>query len=239
MKSYRKSKIKKIFRRLILKVILLYVLFTVVCIFVLRTIPPKTSAFMIFQQFEAKQKQKRDFILHYKWISYKKLSSYAAIAVIAAEDQKFRQHHGFDFESIKDAGEDYFAGKRLRGASTISQQVAKNLFLWKGKSLLRKGLEVYYTFLLELILPKKRILEIYLNVAEFGDGIFGINQASKIFFNKSAQNLYRGECALLAAVLPNPKRFSVKNPSGYILQRKAWILSQMNRLGRTALPDGL
>ena len=214
-------------------------LFTIVCIFFLRTLPPQTSTFMIFQQFDAEQKQNKDFNLNYNWISYNKFSSYAAIAVIAAEDQKFLHHHGFDFESIKDAGEDYFAGKRLRGASTISQQVAKNLFLWKGKSLLRKGLEVYYTFLLELILPKKRILEIYLNIAEFGDGIFGIDQAGKIFFKKSAQKLNRDECALLAAVLPNPKRFSVKNPSGYILKRKVWILSQMKRLGRTVNLDGL
>ena len=236
---YSKSRIKKILWRFLWKGILLYFLLTVFCISALRWVAPKTSTFMIFQQFDAEQKQNRNFYLQYSWISYKKLPSYASIAVIAAEDQKFLQHHGFDFESIKEAGEDYFAGKRVRGASTISQQVAKNLFLWKGKNWLRKGLEVYYTFLLELILPKKRILEIYLNIAEFGDGIFGINRASKIFFKKAPQNLNRHECALLAAVLPNPKRFKVKNPSVFILKRKAWILSQMNRLGRTTILDDL
>ena len=144
-------------------------------------------------------------------------------------------HNGFDFESIKDASDDYLAGKGLRGASTISQQVAKNLYLWNGKNIARKGLEAHYTLLLELFLPKKRILEIYLNIAEFGDGIFGINHASLIFFNKSPNKLNSNECALLAAVLPNPKRLKVVAPSNYVWKRQTWILNQMKQLTRTSL----
>jgi monofunctional biosynthetic peptidoglycan transglycosylase len=161
------------------------------------------------------------------------------LAVITAEDQKFLHHHGFDFESIKQARAEYLAGERLRGASTISQQVAKNLFLWNRKSWIRKGLEAYYTVLLELLLPKKRILEIYLNIAEFSDGIFGINPASKMLFKKSPDQLNPKECALLAAVLPNPKRFKIASPSYYVKSRTSWILVQMNQLGGISILDDL
>jgi len=156
-----------------------------------------------------------------------KISSHAPIAVVAAEDQKFPVHWGFDRESIEEAWIERANGIRVRGASTISQQVAntisqqvaKNLFLWPGRSLLRKGVEAYFTALIELLWPKRRIIEVYLNIAEFGNGVFGIAAAGKTFFKKPPIRLTRWECALLAAVLPSPKRFSAAKPSIYVLRR--------------------
>jgi len=164
------------------------------------------------------------------WVDFENISNFARIAVIATEDQNFFEHNGFDFDSIKKARDDHADGKHLRGASTITQQVAKNLFLWKGKSWIRKGIEAYYTLLLELFLPKKRILELYLNIAEFGDNVYGIDQASKILFNKTPKKLTASDCALLAAVLPNPKRSKANRPSDYILNRRDWILDQVEQL---------
>lgn len=159
------------------------------------------------------------------------ISSNAKLAVIAGEDQLFPDHSGFDWKSIKKAM-NYNKKKpgRVRGASTISQQVAKNVFLWQGRSFIRKGLEVYFTFMIEKIWGKKRILEMYMNVAEMGEGIFGIEMASKIYFNKNAGQLNRQESALIAACLPNPKRYTVKPPSRYVSFRSRTIQRQMNNL---------
>ena len=151
------------------------------------------------------------------------------MAVIAAEDQKFAHHFGFDFESIADALDDN--AQRRRGASTISQQVAKNLYLWPGRSYLRKGVEAYLTLLIESLWPKRRILEIYLNVAEFGSGIFGAEAASRQFFEKPARRLSLWEASLLAAVLPNPKRMSALRPSAYVRSRAADIRRWVRKLG--------
>ncbi|MBC7948115.1 MAG: monofunctional biosynthetic peptidoglycan transglycosylase [Chitinophagaceae bacterium] len=163
------------------------------------------------------------------YVSWKNISYQAKLAVIASEDQLFPDHSGFDWKSIKKAMK-YNERKpgRTRGASTISQQVAKNVFLWQGKSKLRKGLEVYFTFMIELIWGKKRILEVYLNVIEMGEGIFGIEAASRSYFGKSAKSLTRREAALIAACLPNPKRYKVKPPSTYVLARSGWVSRQMN-----------
>lgn len=159
------------------------------------------------------------------------MSPNARLAVIAAEDQLFPDHNGFDWKSIKKARK-YNERKpgRIRGASTISQQVAKNVFLWQGKSWIRKGLEVYFTFMIEVFWGKKRIVEMYLNVIEMGDGIFGIEMASWIYFNKPAKNLTRKEAALIAACLPSPKRYKVNPPSPYITTRSGNIMQQMNNL---------
>lgn len=159
------------------------------------------------------------------------ISSHAKLAVIAGEDQLFPDHSGFDWKSIKKAM-NYNKKKpgRVRGASTISQQVAKNVFLWQGRSFIRKGLEVYFTFMIEKIWGKKRILEMYMNVAEMGEGIFGIEMASKKYFNKNAGQLNRQESALIAACLPNPKRYTVKPPSRYVSFRSRTIQRQMNNL---------
>ncbi|HYM92690.1 MAG TPA: monofunctional biosynthetic peptidoglycan transglycosylase [Chitinophagaceae bacterium] len=168
---------------------------------------------------------KRDYIAN------NRISPNAKLAVISSEDQLFPDHEGFDWKSIKKAME-YNKRKpnRIRGGSTISQQVAKNVFLWQGKSWLRKGLEVYFTFMIEVFWGKKRILDVYLNTIVMGDGIFGIEAAAKSYFNKPAKNLSRQEAAMIAACLPNPKRYKVKPPSGYILLRSQWVMQQMSFL---------
>jgi monofunctional glycosyltransferase len=164
------------------------------------------------------------------YVSKKQMSAYTKLAVIASEDQLFPDHNGFDFKSIEKAMKHNQKSKSLHGASTISQQTAKNVFLWQGRSWLRKALEVYFTFMIEKIWGKKRILEVYMNVAEMGDGIFGIEKASQKYFSKPAANLSRQEAAMIAACLPNPGRYSVKPVSRYVSIRSGWILRQMNNL---------
>ena len=174
--------------------------------------------------------------IQHQWVRYTQISKNLKLAVIASEDQLFAQHAGFDFNSIKNALNSNAQGKRIRGASTISQQTAKNLFLWPGKSYLRKGIEAWLTALMELLLNKQRILELYLNLVEFGPGIFGVEAASQHYYKKRAQGISAREAARLASVLPNPYRFHVDQPSKYILQRTAWIEKQMRQLGQQALP---
>jgi monofunctional biosynthetic peptidoglycan transglycosylase len=164
------------------------------------------------------------------YVSRDQVSVNAKLAVIASEDQLFPDHNGFDFKSIEKAMKHNQKSKSLHGASTISQQTAKNVFLWQSRSWLRKGLEVYFTFMIEKIWGKKRILEMYMNVAEMGDGIFGIEKAAQKYFNKPATNLSRQEAALIAASLPNPRKYSVKPVSRYVSIRSGWILRQMNNL---------
>jgi monofunctional biosynthetic peptidoglycan transglycosylase len=166
-----------------------------------------------------------------KWRSYEAISKEAALAVVASEDQDFPRHWGFDFDEIQDAIKENKTRKRVRGASTISQQVAKNVFLWNGRSYLRKGLEVYFTVLIEFIWGKERILEVYLNVAETGPMTFGVEAASQRYYGHPAATLSRTEAARIAAVLPNPRLFSIKNPSNYIQRRTAQISRQMRYLG--------
>jgi monofunctional biosynthetic peptidoglycan transglycosylase len=165
------------------------------------------------------------------YVSRNAISPNAKLAVISAEDQLFPDHHGFDWKSIKKAIK-YNQKKpgRIRGASTISQQVAKNVFLWQGRGWIRKGLEVYFTFMIELTWGKKRILEIYLNVIEMGEGIFGIEMAAEKYFNKPAKSLTRQEAAMIAACLPNPKKYTVKPLLGYVATRSQWVMQQMNHL---------
>jgi monofunctional glycosyltransferase len=163
----------------------------------------------------------------------------AGLAVIASEDQRFPEHGGFDFKQIEKAMDEAERGGRARGASTISQQVAKNLFLWNGRSYLRKGLEAWYTVLIEALWSKRRILEVYVNIAEFGRGVYGAEAAAQAFFRKPAARLGRGEAARLAAVLPSPKRMRADNPSAYVLRRQAEIERQMQALGGPAYLKGL
>jgi monofunctional biosynthetic peptidoglycan transglycosylase len=197
----------------------------------LRWLPPLTSAVMIERRLEWLLQGGEHPPLRYQWVAWQAIAPEMALAVIAAEDQKFLHHHGFDLDAIAETVERAKQGHRLRGASTITQQVAKNLFLWSGRSYLRKGLEAYVTILLELLWPKKRILEVYLNIAEFGDGIYGVGAATKAFMARSPARLTRGDAALLAAVLPSPRRFSVRNPSPYVMARRQWIREQMGQLG--------
>ncbi len=168
----------------------------------------------------------------YEWIAWRDAGVATPIAVVASEDQKFADHFGFDVKSIRDSVEDFNDGGSLRGASTITQQVAKNMYLWSGKSFLRKGIEAYFTVLIEVTWSKKRILEIYVNIAEFGPGIYGVGAASEVFFEKSPADLSDAEAALLAAVLPNPKQLRVDNPTPYVRERQSWIIKQMQRLRR-------
>jgi len=203
-------------------------------VLVLRWVPPPTSAFMLRDTL-AVTDTGGSARAPYRWTSWDGIAPYAALAVIASEDQKFPDHNGFDVEAIRMALGVALQGGRLRGASTISQQTAKNLFLWPGRSLFRKGLEAYLTVLIELCWSKRRIVEVYLNVAEFGTGVFGITAASERFFDKRPAELDADEAALLAAVLPMPSRWRVDDPSARVRERQAWILGQMTRLGGVGL----
>ena len=199
-----------------------------------RWVPVPFSSLMIQRQVASLWQENKEYRFRYRWVDLGSISRYVPLAVIASEDQKFFGHRGFDYDAIEKAWEDNQHRTRVRGASTISQQVAKNLFLWPGRSFLRKGLEVYFTLLLEGLWPKRRILEVYLNVAEFGPGIFGVEAASQAYFHKSAAKLNPAEAAILAAILPSPLRSSAARPSGYI-SRRAWhIQQQMRRMGGPA-----
>ena len=173
------------------------------------------------------------------YVSRNNISVNAKLAVIASEDQLFPDHNGFDFKSIEKAMKHNQKSKSLHGASTVSQQTAKNVFLWQGRSWLRKGFEVYFTFMIEKIWGKKRILEVYMNVAQMGDGIFGIEKASEKYFNKHAINLSRQEASMIAACLPNPRRYSVKPLSRYVSIRSGWVQRQMNNLQGDADIQGI
>jgi len=168
--------------------------------------------------------------LRHHWVPLEEMSIYLPVAVMASEDQRFMEHHGFDYEAIEQALEENRKGKRQRGASTITQQTAKNVFLWHGHSWVRKGLEAYFTFLIELFWSKQRIMEVYLNSIEMGDGIYGAEAVAQWHFGCTAAQLTRPQCALIAATLPNPLRFSSKNPSGYMLKRQTWIMRQMKHI---------
>lgn len=169
-------------------------------------------------------KLKRDYV------SYDEMGSHVKRAVIASEDQAFFSHNGFDYKAIEKAMKHNEQGKKLRGGSTISQQTAKNIFLWQGRSWIRKGLEAVYTFIIELVWGKDVILERYLNSIEMGRGVFGVEAASEYYFNKSAKNLTKSEAAWIAAILPSPKKYDPKNPSAYLKRKHSWIMRQMNNV---------
>jgi monofunctional glycosyltransferase len=202
-----------------------------------RWLPVPVTAFMIGERLAAGASP--PLVQRHDWVPWPRISPHAAVAVIAAEDQKFLLHDGFDFDQIEKAMTDAGRGKRLRGASTISQQLAKNLFLWPGQSWLRKGVEAWFTVWIELIWPKRRILEVYLNSAQFGRGIWGVEAASRAYFGKDAARLDRHEAALLAAVLPSPTRYRIVNSGPWVRSRQAWIVGQMYRLDTAALRQAL
>ena len=220
--------------RLLLLATLAWIVFSAALVLVLRFVPPATSAFMLERRIAAWRGGERGFALRYHWVPWEKVAPELPIALVAAEDQKFPHHHGFDVQAIQDAMDEADEGERLRGASTITQQTAKNLFLWGGRSFVRKGLEAYFTVLLELEWPKRRILEVYLNIAEFGDGVYGADAAANQFFRKPASQLSAHEAALLASVLPNPKKLHAERPSPYVQRHSEWIERQVRQLGGTA-----
>jgi monofunctional biosynthetic peptidoglycan transglycosylase len=203
----------------------------------LRWINPPATAFMAEAQVSAWLSRDANYVYRHTWIDLDRISPNLPLAVVASEDQKFPEHWGFDVPAIEKAYALNQHSHRVHGASTISQQVAKNLFLWSGRSYFRKGLEAYFTVLIEALWPKRRILEVYLNIAEFGYGTYGAEAAAQRFFHKPASRLSRGDAAVLAAVLPNPEHYSAAAPSRYVQQRREWILSQMQALGGPEMLD--
>jgi monofunctional biosynthetic peptidoglycan transglycosylase len=233
---------KSFLRRLafsILGLIVFLIALSVIAVALLRWVNPPYSAFMAQTQMAAWAKHDRTYVFRRHWVDLNQISPNLPLAVVASEDQKFPEHWGFDVEAIEKAYEMNQHSHRVHGASTISQQVAKNLFLWSGRSYFRKGLEAYFTVLIEACWPKRRILEIYLNIAEFGYGTYGAEAATQRFFHKPAARLTRGDSAVLAAVLPNPERLSAAAPSAYVQQRRDWILGQMQALGGPEMLDDI
>src|SRR5690606_21590704 len=220
-----KSGFKKYFNWL-LKGVLIFFASTILLVIIFRFLPVPGTPLMVIRKIENNHEIK------YKWVSRDKISDHLELAVVCSEDQNFLKHNGLDFGAIEKAKkQNEKAGRIVRGASTISQQTAKNLFLWQGRSYLRKGLEVYFTFLIELFWNKERIMEVYLNIIEMGDGIYGAQAASQHYFKKDAANLSVEQAALIAAILPNPRRFSASKPTAYTLSRQAHIIRQMRLWG--------
>jgi monofunctional biosynthetic peptidoglycan transglycosylase len=210
---------------------------SVLVVLLFRWVNPPLSAFMAETTIGAWIARDPAYVFRHRWVDLQQISPNLPLAVVASEDQKFPDHWGFDVEAIEKAYELNRHSHKVRGASTISQQVSKNLFLWSGRSYFRKGLEAYFTLLIEACWPKRRILEIYLNIAEFGYGTYGAEAAAERFFHKPASRLTRADAATMAAVLPAPQRLLVSAPSRYVLQRRAWILEQMQALGGPEMLD--
>ena len=201
---------------------------TILSVVALRWLPVWVTPLMlirVYQQNQAGQELK----LHHHWVPLDEISPSLSQAVMASEDARFLEHHGFDYKAIEHAAMRNIKHpeKNKLGASTISQQTAKNVFLWPGRSWVRKGLEAYFTVLIELMWSKERIMEVYLNSIEMGDGIYGAEAVARLHFNTTAENLTKGQCALIAATLPNPRRFNSARPSGYLLKRQQHILREM------------
>lgn len=204
------------------------VVLSVLSVILFKWVPVPVTPLMIIRKFDQKQEVKKVVVSH-KWVSMDKISPLIQLAAVSSEDQNFINHNGFDFEAVKKAyNESKEGNERMRGASTISQQTAKNVFLWPRRSWVRKGLEVWFTGLIELFWSKKRILEVYLNSIEMGNGIYGVEAAARNYFGTTAYELTRYQSALIIAVLPNPRKWSAANPGPYVQSRTEWILSQMN-----------
>jgi monofunctional biosynthetic peptidoglycan transglycosylase len=221
------------FRRALARLAFWFLAITVGGVILYRFVPVWITPLMIIRTVQQATDHRRTVRWQQDWVPFEHLSPYLQLAVVCAEDQAFLEHWGFDFQAIEKAIEHNRKSRRLRGASTISQQTAKNVFLWPGRSWIRKGLEVYFTFLIETLWSKERIMTVYLNVIEFGDGIYGAEAAAKHFFNKPARRLNREEAALLAAVLPNPLKRNAARPTALVRNRQQWILSQMRMWGGT------
>ncbi len=212
---------------LLIWALLTLIAFVLAVVVLLRWVPPPTTAFMLQSPLKP---------VRYLWVSEDRIADTMRRAAVASEDQKFFEHRGFDFQAIEQAMEEHRDGGRRRGASTISQQTAKNLFLWSGGGFFRKGVEAGFTVLIETLWSKQRILEVYLNIAEFGEGIYGVEAASQAYFGKSAAQLAPMEAARLAAVLPSPRRWSAREPGPYVQSRAEWILRQMGHGGQPSNP---
>lgn len=223
---------KKVFR-FICKSILVFILISVLWVLAYKWINVPATPLMIIRKLQSTE----EVTTRHQWTPISKISKNLQLAVICSEDQRFLEHSGFDKEAIQKAIDDHKNGKKLRGASTISQQTAKNVFLWSQRSWIRKGLESYFTFLIEVFWSKERILEIYLNSIEMGDHIYGAEAAAEFWFNKTSQNLNTDEAAAIAAILPNPRKYLAYPPSSYIQHRKKWILLQMRNFGPFSISE--
>ena len=225
---------KKLFRRLsifILKLLVLLIIISLAWVMIYKFVNPPITPTMLIRYFEEDGSRRS---IKKEWKSYDGISGNMKMAVIAAEDQTFPFNDGFDFQAIEEAIDEKLDGGRLRGASTITQQTAKNVFLWPKRSWLRKLMEAYFTVLIDKIWGKKRILEVYLNVIETGDGIYGVDKAAQVYFGKSAKHLDIVDSALIAAILPNPRLWSPAKPTDYLIERERWIRNQINGLGGTS-----
>ena len=227
--------IKRLFK-FILKTIIWLFIISIGLVVLFKYVPVPITPLMIIRSIEQKQ-QGKEVILKHDWVSIEKISKNLQLAVICSEDQNFLSHNGFDLEAIEKAYEDNKRGKQIKGASTITQQTAKNVFLWPQRSWLRKGLEAYFTFLIELIWSKERILEVYLNSIEMGNGIYGAEEATQFWFKKPASKISPDEASAIAAILPNPRRYKANPASNFIEMRKNWIVNQMNFYGPFELKD--
>ena len=217
------QKKKRTWLRYLLVAILSVIFLTIILVLPLRWLNPLTTVFVVSDE------NVESVWVYQRWTTLDNVAPMMQMAVIASEDQKFPDHYGFDFEQLKKVLSE--SGGPSRGASTISQQLTKNLYLWSGKSLFRKGIEAYLTLFVELLIPKQRILELYLNVVEFGSGVYGVQQASDVYFQKAPSDLSRVEASLLAAVLPNPKKMQVSQPSPYVYDRALNIRFAIRNLG--------
>jgi len=218
----------------LLKVSLGFLAVSVLSVIVLRFMAPPFSALMVERRIGSWFGEGK-YSPAYQWVNLDKIAPVMTAAVIASEDQNFPDHYGFDIEAIQRAIGHNERSSRTKGASTLTQQTAKNMFLWSSRSWLRKGVEAYFTVLLETFWGKRRILETYLNIVEFGDGIYGVEAAAQHYFRKPASRLSSEEAAILAAVLPNPRRYKVRTPGPYVRERQQWILQQMDQLGGSSL----
>lgn len=217
---------KKLFKFLF-KTVLWFLFIPIIGVIVFKWAPVPATPLMVIRYFEQKE-AKEETVWKHDWTPLTKISKNLQLAVICSEDQNFLKHNGFDMKAIEKAYDDIQKGKRFRGGSTISQQTAKNVFLWPGRSWLRKGMETYVTFWMELIWSKERIIEVYLNSIEMGKGIYGAEAAAQYWFHKSASQLSKSEAAAIAAILPNPLEYRAHPPTNYIAGRKLWIIKQMS-----------
>jgi monofunctional biosynthetic peptidoglycan transglycosylase len=229
------EKFKEYFKKAFLFLVkLLLVLFglSIFSVIIFRFVPVPFTPLMVIRMWEQIMDDKKDFQFKKDWVSFDEISPNLPMAVISSEDQLFLDHNGFDVKAIEKAIKynEKKKGKKVKGASTISQQTAKNVFLWPSRTYVRKGLEVYFTLLIELFWSKERIMEVYLNSIEMGEGIYGAQAASQFYFKKDANKLTQNEAALIAAILPNPRKWNAAKPTAYISGRKAWIVRQMNNL---------
>jgi monofunctional biosynthetic peptidoglycan transglycosylase len=222
--------IKKVFK-FIWKSILWFLGLSILWVIVYKWVPIPYTPLMAIRSLEAEG----DFETKHDWVPMEEISTELQLAVISAEDQNFLNHNGFDYEAIQKAYKNNQKGRRIKGGSTISQQTAKNVFLWPNRSWLRKGLETYFTFLIETLWSKERILEVYLNSIEMGNGVYGAEAASQYWFNKSAKKLTRYQAASIAVILPNPRKYKASNSSNYIENRKQWLVRQMQNYGTFTL----